>query len=122
MGKLCGAPSWFPQIESYICQHFFISDDNLYLYFDLNSSTILMNSERSEVGLCVFYQIHDYYRSSNSAYIEDNYDFYLSNAKFVLNGKIFYPVECTSYGWRIGDVHSDYYFDSSMLWSRANVN
>ena len=87
------------------------------LYFNLNSSTILMNSERSEVGLCVFYTIHDYYRSSNSTYVEENYDFYLSNAKFVLNGKIFYPVECTRYGRKIGEIYSGSYFDSSMLWS-----
>ncbi len=95
-----------------------IVDDKLYLYFNLNSSTILMNSERSEIGLHIFYLIHDYYKSSNSSYVEENYDFYLSNAKFVLNGKIFYPVECTSYDWKIGEVYSGAYFDSSMLWSR----
>ena len=98
-----------------------IVDDKLYLYFNMNSTTILMNSERSSVGLHVFYLIHDYYSSLNSTYteeIEENYHFYLSNAKFILNGKIFYPVECTRYGRKIGDVHSSYFFDSSMLWSR----
>ncbi len=90
------------------------NDSMLYNYVDINSSSYLINSLRVE-------KIHDLVYPNQTTYqlfptLIDYTNSEISNPRFALNGKIYYPVECTKYGWNIGDVSSEYYFSPLYSW------